>query len=156
MSTTASIVSLHCCRKFCNQLKRALDWSERGGIVGRGVLVDYATWAAKRGTEIKPGHTHAIPLRDVLSILREENVSVRAGDILIIRSGLVQKYESCQSDEERMALMHTPNTIGLEASEETVRWLWNQHFAAVAGDAVAFESQPFATEFCKFVSRSLT
>lgn len=26
--------------------------------------------------------------------------------------------------------------------EQTVEWLWNHHFAAVAGDAIAFEAWP--------------
>lgn len=32
--------------------------------------------------------------------------------------------------------------IGLQANENTVRWLYDQHFAAVAGDTVAFEAWP--------------
>lgn len=32
--------------------------------------------------------------------------------------------------------------IGVQNSEETVRWLYDRHFAAVAGDTVAFEAWP--------------
>jgi len=40
--------------------------------------------------------------------------------------------------------------IGLQGNEATVRWLYDQHFAAVAGDTVAFEAWPPALEsgFC--------
>jgi hypothetical protein len=40
--------------------------------------------------------------------------------------------------------------IGLEGTEETVKWLWNKHFAAVASDTLAFEvwltKPPFSME----------
>lgn len=58
-------------------------------------------------------------------------------------------YNNCKTDEERNALMHSPYQIGFEASEETIRWIWNNHFAAVAGDACAFEVQPFSTKLSK-------
>jgi len=32
--------------------------------------------------------------------------------------------------------------VGLGGSAEMVEWLWNHHFAAVAGDAIAFEAWP--------------
>jgi hypothetical protein len=38
--------------------------------------------------------------------------------------------------------MRSSQTIGVEASGDMVRWLWDNHFSAVAGDAVAFETQP--------------
>ncbi|KAH0836931.1 hypothetical protein FOPE_04725 [Fonsecaea pedrosoi] len=82
-----------------------------------------------------------------LSIHSEENVQLKHGDILILRTGLIQAYNKCANDEERNALMRSSNTIGTEASEDMVRWLWDNHFSAVAGDAVAFETQPFAKSY---------
>jgi len=32
--------------------------------------------------------------------------------------------------------------IGLQANEKTVRWLYDRHLAAIAGDTVAFEAWP--------------
>jgi len=32
--------------------------------------------------------------------------------------------------------------IGLVGSRESVEWLWDHHFAAVAGDSPAFEAWP--------------
>jgi len=37
------------------------------------------------------------------------------------------------------------NAIGVQASDASVRWLYEQHFSAVAGDAVAFEAWPPVT-----------
>jgi len=30
--------------------------------------------------------------------------------------------------------------VGVAPEEETARWIWNHHFSAVAGDAIAFEA----------------
>lgn len=48
------------------------------------------------------------------------------------------------TDEEKVkySQQETPNHAGLEQSERVVRFLWDQHFAAVAGDAVSFEVYP--------------
>jgi hypothetical protein len=45
-------------------------------------------------------------------------------------------------------MVHPP-AIGVESSEETVRWLWEQGFAAVAGDHPSFEAwPPQSQDFC--------
>lgn len=124
--------------------------------MGRGVLVDYCSWAEKRGIEIKPETSHVISCQVVQDILKEENVTLKVGDILIIRSGLIKMYNSCTTDTERNALTHSPHQMGLEPSEETVRWLWNNHFSAVAGDATAFEVQPFVDKWCKSSMSDIT
>jgi hypothetical protein len=33
---------------------------------------------------------------------------------------------------------------------ETVEWLWNHHFVAVAGNAIAFEAWPPKAPYCNF------
>lgn len=50
------------------------------------------------------------------------------------------------TDEEKthLASLQPPPAIGLETSEETVRWLWDTGFAAVAGDQPSFEAWPCA------------
>jgi hypothetical protein len=30
----------------------------------------------------------------------------------------------------------------MEATEESIAWLWDNHFAAVAGDSIGFEATP--------------
>ena len=119
------------------------DWTERGGIVGRGVLVDFAGWPQRNNVAIVPNSCQRIPLATIKTILEEEEVTIQPGDNLIIRTGLIQAYNSCSSDEDRDTLMRSSQTIGVEATEDMLRWLWNQRFAAVAGDAVAFEAQPY-------------
>ena len=38
--------------------------------------------------------------------------------------------------------------IGVANNEETVRWLYSKHFAAVAGDTMGFEAWPFPKDCC--------
>lgn len=59
--------------------------------------------------------------------------------------GFIQKY--CQSSvAERDSITGSyANFAGLEASEEMLRFLWNNHFAAVASDQPALEVIPGAS-----------
>lgn len=36
--------------------------------------------------------------------------------------------------------------IGIESSEDTLRWIWEKQFSAVAGDMIAFEAVPFQSK----------
>lgn len=50
---------------------------------------------------------------------------------------------SMASREERIkGTRENISAIGLTGNEETVRWLYDHHFAAVAGDMPAFEAWP--------------
>jgi hypothetical protein len=120
-----------------------IAWVKKGGIVGRGVLIDYADYATRNNIHIKPFESTTMPLTTIKQIARECNIEFRSGDILFIRSGLVAAYDSLTKDEERaLANRPSPNFMGLESGEATLRWFWENQFAAVAGDAVTFESSP--------------
>ena len=111
------------------------------------MLVDFASWAEKNGVAIHPATRQVISLDTIKQILVEEAVELRPGDILLVRTGLLQAYNKCTNEEEQDALMRSSRTIGVEASAAMVRWLWDNHFSAVAGDAAAFEAQPFPEEY---------
>jgi hypothetical protein len=68
------------------------DWSERGGIVGRGVLVDFASWAERNGVPVNPATSQSVSLSTIKHILIEEHVELKTGDILLLRTGLIQAY----------------------------------------------------------------
>lgn len=38
--------------------------------------------------------------------------------------------------------------IGIANTDETVRWLYSKHFAAVAGDTMGFEAWPYPENCC--------
>lgn len=137
------------------------NWCERGGIVGRGVLCDWLAWYEKKqGKPPSPVSRHEIPIAEIEETLKWQGTTLKQGDILIIRSGYVRwhKYvvlhfslcgietNDIYSDSTEAARKSGTRdhsiAIGLQASESTVRWLYDHHFAAVVGDTVALEAWP--------------
>ena len=51
-------------------------------------------------------------------------------------------YNALLPDEQRALAEKSPDYIGVEPTEEMAKWLWDNQFSAVAGDAVAFERSP--------------
>lgn len=71
------------------------NWCERGGIVGRGVLVDWLRWYEhKHGKNApSPVSTHGITVDELEETLKWQGTTVRPGDILMIRSGYVRWHK---------------------------------------------------------------
>ena len=80
-------------------------------------------------------------MSDLESVAAWQGVEFRAGDILLIRTAFIIWFESL-SPEEREAAGKKANWSGVKGCEETVRWIWDKHFAAVGGDAAVFEAWP--------------
>ncbi|KAI5201822.1 hypothetical protein E4T39_05048 [Aureobasidium subglaciale] len=120
-------------------------WVENGGVVGRGVLLDYKSWAEEKGDWSVEACFQTTPITvDVLEqVATTQGVEFREGDILLIRTGWTNAYEALDK-EARTTLSETypPPAIGVESSEATVRWMWEKRFAAVAGDQPSFEAWP--------------
>ncbi|CAI7576423.1 unnamed protein product [Penicillium bialowiezense] len=119
------------------------SWVEKGGVVGRGVLLDYAAWAEANNVQIDHFSTHVISASTLQEIAASQGTELKQGDILFIRSGWIRAF-SQMSDEQAVALADIPSppAIGLESSEQTLRWLWDTGFAAVAGDMPSMEAWP--------------
>ncbi|KAJ5261029.1 hypothetical protein N7478_011624 [Penicillium angulare] len=118
-------------------------WVENGGIVGRGVLLDYATWAEAKGVAVNCFTTQSIPLSTLQEVATSQNVSFRPGDILFIRTGWTRAYEQLSAAEcQQLADFKAPPVIGVESSKEMLRWIWDEGFSAVAGDMPSFEAYP--------------
>lgn len=139
------------------------------GICGRGVLLDVFEYLSHHGTgdvqrddytwshwpsygggkAYDPRTGFRITVADLLATAKHQNVTFRRGDILLVRSGFTARYYSL-SPSERAAWSdpqpksNTPGMefAGVEQSEEMKAFLWNNHFAAVAGDSPAFEARP--------------
>jgi kynurenine formamidase len=75
----------------------------------------------------------------------DNDIRFRRGDILFLRTGFTPAYDKLSSDEElAISQRETPQFAGLEAGEATLRWLWENQFAAVASDSPSFEPSPIA------------
>lgn len=117
-------------------------WHSRGGLVGRGVLVDYCAYAQAHGIEYSAFESHQITVEDLEAVIQWEGVELRQGDILIVRSGFTKGLEEAGTPEKQKALMDTHRAVGVEGTVKAAKWFWDHHFAAVAGDAIAFEQLP--------------
>jgi kynurenine formamidase len=85
---------------------------------------------------------HPISIATLEEMASEEKVDFMPGDILVVRTGWTKWYDE-HSQEERLEKITNGNAwVGVQGSRESVEWLWNRHFSAVAGDAIGFECWP--------------
>ncbi|PCH04737.1 Hypothetical protein PENO1_026350 [Penicillium occitanis (nom. inval.)] len=140
-----------------------------GGISGRAILLDYWTYAQSTpGKSYDPYTGHPITFTDLLACAAYQGINIspasqggdiQVGDILLIRSGWVDKYNTLTDDQrQRAANRHVhvfepspSQTKPEEGSQEwaglaqdplTLTWLHDSYFSAVAGDAPGFERWP--------------
>ncbi|GKZ35650.1 hypothetical protein AbraIFM66950_006350 [Aspergillus brasiliensis] len=115
----------------------------RKTIAGRGVLLDYRSWATKQGIHYDAFDTHRITLNELLRCAESQQVEFHSGDILLIRSGWTADYSKRSADEKRALAARASRTfVGVENSIEMAEWHWKMGFAAVAGDTNAYEAWP--------------
>jgi kynurenine formamidase len=122
-------------------MRLGIDNLARRGIAGRGVLADVARYYDRVGKSINFTKAESIPLDDVKAALEDEGVELQAGDILLIRIGWTKFYLSASATIKEELSKETV-TPGIEGSERTARWLWDNHLAAVASDSPALEALP--------------
>jgi hypothetical protein len=116
-------------------------WHKRGGLVARGVLIDYKRYADENGIQYNPFDDHRISTDDLEKIAKQQGVEFKVGDVLIVRTGFTEALTGI-SGEKQQELMGSHRTCGVDGTDEAAKWYWNKHFAAVAGDAIAFEAIP--------------
>lgn len=117
------------------------DLNSTWQIAGRGVLIDYVSWAEKKGIKYTTFSQHQIKLADILEIAAECNIELKRGDILLVRIGLTKEWEEDMDVEAKKAYAAntSPKHAGVEGSMDVLRWVWNTGFAAVGGDAISWE-----------------
>ncbi|KAG8625910.1 hypothetical protein KVT40_006311 [Elsinoe batatas] len=134
------------------------QWANHG-IAGRGVLLDFASWAEKQGRAYDAYGHEEISWDELRQVGESQGIDIRPksqggdieiGDMLFVRSGWVKSYYSKQPDErDALAKRHhelgenNKNTFsGVSQEEKVLDWLHDCYFAAVGGDAPAFECWP--------------
>ncbi|KAF9737615.1 hypothetical protein PMIN06_003937 [Paraphaeosphaeria minitans] len=130
-----------------NKMPTLDHWHTSGGLVARGVLIDIKAWyearAAKDGktgdeAAFHPFEEHRITVSDIEACAKDQKVSFRVGDVLIIRTGMTEVLSSPKPTD--FAKMQNSQLAGVHGCIESAKWIWDQHFSAVAGDSVAFEA----------------
>lgn len=98
-------------------------------IIARGVLIDVA---AAKGVDMLPDG-YRVTRDDLVHALKQQQVMLREGDVVLIRTGRMQQYENAA------AYMADPPGMGLSAA----RYLVEEGGAMVVGaDNLSFESFP--------------
>lgn len=121
----------------------SIEWTQNGGIIGRGVLIDWADWASRNNISIKPLQTGAISIQDIKTIIQEQKIEIRQGDILFIRVGFTAAYNALTPAQQQEYPDRDPSgLLGLEATKESLRWLWESRLAALASDSPSVERGP--------------
>lgn len=110
-------------------------------LLGRGVLIDYAFWAAKKGLEYTTFSQHQIKLSDILEIANECNITFEKGDILFVRIGVTKEWDNDMDETAKRAYASStsPKHAGVEGNLQMLKWLWDTGFSAIAGDAISWE-----------------
>ncbi|KAJ9287797.1 hypothetical protein DTO021C3_4602 [Paecilomyces variotii] len=118
-------------------------WAQEG-IAGRGVLIDYASYAEKRGIKYTTFSTHQVRLSEILEIAKESNITFEKGDILFVRIGVTKEWDTVMTDAQKQVYSDNknPHHAGVEATTDVLRWLWDSGFAAIASDAISWEVYP--------------
>ncbi|KAI1852092.1 hypothetical protein JX265_005930 [Neoarthrinium moseri] len=119
-------------------------WAQKkAGIIGRGVLLDWYSWAQKNDINRSPFTTGAVEVDHLKSVAEENGVSFKSGDILFIRVGFTARYNELSAAEQAAFPNRQPGgLLGLEATRDSLRWLWENEFAAIASDSPSFERGP--------------
>lgn len=117
-------------------------WHDRGGLVARGVLLDFRAWADQHGRAFNCFDADKVYTDDLDAVAAWEGVQLRQGDVIIIRTGFTEELEDAGTADAQEKLLGTHRTCGVYGHKDTARWFWNKHPSAVAGDAIAFEQIP--------------
>ncbi|KAL7964394.1 hypothetical protein HDV63DRAFT_409450 [Trichoderma sp. SZMC 28014] len=126
------------------KLTRMMDVCEKGGIVGRGILVNWLRWWEHQnpGKEAPSAiSTYSIPASELEEVLKFQGTEYRQGDILIVRTGFVRWHDL--SDEPTRIKGTSPESkiltlIDVGSNMDTVRWLYSKHFS-VARDTIGWD-----------------
>lgn len=87
---------------------------DRGGVCGRGVLLDWVTYAEKYNISYNPVSRQEIPISDLEACAKEQGVQFQVGDILFVRSGFVKWHNNATDDERKAGTQAASNYIGVK------------------------------------------
>jgi kynurenine formamidase len=106
------------------------------GIAGRGILLDVASYRSEQGRPIAQSRNEQIPVSDLDETIDWQGSDLRAGDILLIRTGWLEHVRRVGTDGGQVT------SPGLAHTEATAAWLWDHQVSLVAADNIALEAWP--------------
>jgi kynurenine formamidase len=126
------------------------NWAQHG-MIGRGVLLDAAGYMERQGTPLVATNRFPMDGPFLEAVAEAQRVRLAPGDIVLLRTGWLTWYKSLDH-AGREALRDTLHPgdggmacPGLDPSQATAGWVWDQQIAAIASDNVALEALPVET-----------
>jgi kynurenine formamidase len=119
-----------------------IDNFSRLGIVGRGVLFDVARYLDAQGEPIKPYERREISLATLHDVAASQDVHVRPGDIVMVRTALGELIHH-EAEHPESAVRPLPGGPGLKIDDDLLAWFWDNQVAAIVSDSLAVEVFPF-------------
>ncbi|KAK9237773.1 hypothetical protein V1525DRAFT_144934 [Lipomyces kononenkoae] len=133
-------------------LRCGMQACSKHGIVGRGVLLDFELYAQQKEIQYDPFKRYGISLEQLKEMAELQGVEFEYGDILLIRTGWMKKYNELLAQGNIAELEQTgaasPTAIGIDQGDDMKYWLHDQYFSVVGGDQPAFEAWPSRTAEC--------
>ncbi|KAI0974247.1 hypothetical protein F4678DRAFT_421958 [Xylaria arbuscula] len=116
------------------------------GIAVRAVLFDYAGWMDVTNQTFDAFAEHKVTPDELDEVAAWQKMPAdwsKPGDMLIIRTGWVRQYNTLNATERALLAVESWPYVGMEASDRSLRWLWEKKLALVGSDNPAFESSSF-------------
>jgi len=119
------------------------------GIVGRGVLLDWAGWMQSQNTTYDAFSARAITASELDATAAWQGIDAatffKPADMLFVRTGWTAAYNALTPHQQAVLPYRAQdaNHIGVLASDDTAAWLWAKKLALVGADNPAFEVIPF-------------
>jgi kynurenine formamidase len=107
------------------------------GLVMRAVLIDLPAYGGHRFDAFTE---RSITAAELAACADQAGIAFQEGDLLLVRTGWLAAYRLRGGVPDEMLAM--PTTVGLDASAEMARFLWDSGCCAVAADNPAVEVLP--------------
>lgn len=109
-------------------------WHDRGGVVGRGLLLDYRAFAEAKGIEYEPVSRHIITIKDLEAVAAHQGTEFKSGDILVIRTGLAEDLAPMTAEQQLQKMMDGQGgLIGVEGNDKAAKVRVIQTFMSMMG-----------------------
>lgn len=117
-------------------------WAERGGLVGRAVLLDVARYCENQGRPLSHSDSQPITPSVLETVAAAQKVELREGDMLLIRTDWPRYYADVVVSDPPAG----QRSAGLDQSYDMLEWLWDTRIPVVASDNIALEAIPERTD----------
>ncbi|KAJ7184948.1 hypothetical protein C8R46DRAFT_882565, partial [Mycena filopes] len=145
------------------------------GVAGRGILLDWGGWMESKNASFDAFttaiiiqfpplslQTIKIPPTDLDAVAQWQGLDptsfTRPGDFLVVRMGFTKQYNALSVHEQDVLPFRQGadmQWVGADASDATLRWLWEKKLSIVGSDNPTYESAPLIGTIESPVPRSL-